>query len=218
LPGYDEGAWWVQDIAASIPHRLLGPGEGRTLLDLCAAPGGKALGAAAAGWRVRALDVAESRLARLRENTTRTGLPVEAIAADLFQWSPPGPADAVLLDAPCSATGVFRRHPEVLHRVTARTIASAAELQARMLDRAATWVRPGGRLVYASCSLEPEEGERILANFLGGNTQFTPDPPGPGELPDRMTPTADGWVRVSPGTLEPQGGADGFFIARLKRN
>lgn len=217
LPGYAEGAWWVQDIAASLPHRLLGAGQGRNLLDLCAAPGGKALAAAAAGWRVRALDASESRLARLRENAERTNLPVEVVTADLFQWSPPEPADAVLLDAPCSATGVFRRHPEVLHRVTGRVIKQAAELQTRMLERGSKWVRPGGSLVYATCSLEPEEGEQVLEPFLAKYSEFTLDPPVAGELPEGMTPAREGWIRVRPGTLDAQGGADGFFIARLRR-
>ena len=133
LPGFDEGAWWVQDIAASLPARLIGAGEGRAL-DLCAAPGGKTLQLAAGGWRVTAVDIAENRLERVRENSARTGLSVDTLAADLREWAPDVPADAVLLDAPCSATGIFRRHPDVLHRVRPSRIAELAELQAELLD------------------------------------------------------------------------------------
>ena len=218
LPGYDAGAWWVQDVAASLPHRLLGLGEGRTVLDLCAAPGGKALGLAAAGWRVQALDASASRLGRLRENAARTGLAVDIVEADIFAWQPDAPVDAVLLDAPCSSTGVFRRHPEVLHRATSRQIAEQAALQARMLARAADWVRPGGTLVYATCSLEREEGEAIVDAFLAAHGGFALDPVAPDELPAGLAPDPQGRVRVLPGMLEAHGGADGFFVARLRNS
>ncbi len=214
LPGYAEGAWWVQDLAAACAARLIGPGNG-TALDLCAAPGGKTLQLAAAGWRVTAVDASESRLARLRENGARTNLEVEIVKADLRDWSPATPADAVLLDAPCSATGIFRRHPDVLHRVRPAVVAEMAALQAVLLARAADWVRPGGVLVYATCSLEPEEGEAQLERFLAGRADFVVEPPRPGELP--VAGAAQGWVRTLPGTLEAEGGCDGFFIARLRR-
>ena len=171
LPGFDEGAWWVQDVAATIPARLIGPGRGR-VLDLCAAPGGKTLQLAAAGWEVTALDVSESRLTRLSENLDRTGLTATVIVADALEWAPRDPFDAVLLDAPCSATGIFRRHPDVLHRVTPRLIREMADLQMRLLVRAADWVRPGGTLVYATCSLERAEGEEQLASFLDVRRDF----------------------------------------------
>lgn len=214
LPGFAEGAWWVQDLAASLPARLLADVDG-TVLDLCAAPGGKALQLAAQGKIVTAVDASESRLARLRENLTRTGLRAKVVRADLREWSPPGAADAVLLDAPCSATGIFRRHPDVLHRVRPAVIAEAATLQAELLARAADWVRAGGVLVYATCSLEPEEGERQIARFLGERPDYAVAPPLPGELP--VEPTAGGFVRTTPATLAEAGGCDGFFIARLRR-
>lgn len=216
LPGFAEGDWWVQDLAASIPARLIGAGTG-TALDLCAAPGGKTLQLAAAGWQVTAVDVAENRLARLRENLQRTGLSAEIVTADLLNWSPAAPADAVLLDAPCSATGIFRRHPDVLHRVRPSLIAEMAELQAKLLDRAAAWVKPGGTLVFATCSLEPKEGEAHLAPFLAAHPEFELAPATPQELPPGVTPREDGSVRVLPGMLADQGGLDGFFIARFRR-
>ena len=215
LPGYKEGGWWVQDLAASVPARLIGEGSG-TALDLCAAPGGKTCQLAAAGWQVTAVDSSESRLARLRDNLGRTGLAAEVIRADLLDWSPAAPADAVLLDAPCSASGIFRRHPDVLHRVLAAQIAELATLQSRLLARAADWVRPGGTLVYATCSLEPAEGEAQAERFLATRPDYALEPPMAGELP--VDATERGWVRTAPGTLEAEGGCDGFFIARFRRD
>jgi 16S rRNA (cytosine967-C5)-methyltransferase len=216
LAGYGEGGWWVQDIAASIPARLLGAGEGRIALDLCAAPGGKTMQLAAAGFRVTALDASESRLARLSENLARTGLEAELVTADVMKWSPPAPADAVLLDAPCSATGIFRRHPDVLHRLRPRAVAELAAGQQAMLARAADWPKPGGSLVYSVCSLEPEEGERAAEAFLAARPDYALDPVAPEELGPSI-PVSDGMVRILPGVLEEAGGADGFFIARFRR-
>ncbi len=213
LPGYAEGAWWVQDLAASLPARLLGPGDGRRALDLCAAPGGKALQLAAAGWRVTALDVSGKRLDRLRENLVRTGLSAEVVVADARQWRPDAPFDAVLLDAPCTATGTARRHPDVLHRVGERQIAEMAALQRELLDRASAWLKPGGKLVYAVCSLEREEGERQPAPPA---PTLVADPILPGELPDSIIPDAEGRLRTDPGMLPAEGGLDGFFVARWR--
>jgi 16S rRNA (cytosine967-C5)-methyltransferase len=216
LPGYAEGAWWVQDLAASLPARLIGAGDG-TILDLCAAPGGKTLQLAAAGWRVTALDLSETRLARLSENLARTGLSASVIAGDVMSFEPAEPADVVLLDAPCSATGIFRRHPDVLHRVRDRAIAGLAEQQQAMLARAAAMVKPGGRLVYAVCSLEPAEGEAVAEAFAATCQDFTADPVAPAELPAGFTPDKQGRLRVRPGALAEQGGADGFFVARFRQ-
>jgi 16S rRNA (cytosine967-C5)-methyltransferase len=218
LPGFGEGAWWVQDLAASTPARLIGPGEGRHVLDLCAAPGGKTMQLAAAGWRVTAVDQSRARLARLSDNLARTGLSAEVVQADLRTWEPAEPADAVLLDAPCSATGIYRRHPDVLHRVGPRQIAELAELQAALLDRAALWTAPGGTLVYATCSLEPAEGEEQAAAFLARSPDFQTLVPDPDLLPRGLAPTEEGWVRTLPSTLQDVGGTDGFFIARFRRN
>lgn len=215
LPGFAEGGWWVQDLAASLPARLIGQGDA-TVLDLCAAPGGKTCQLAAAGWQVTAVDGSESRLARLRDNLTRTGLTAEVVRADVLDWMPSAPADAVLLDAPCSASGIFRRHPDVLHRVRPALIAETAALQAQLFARAADWVRPGGTLVYATCSLEPEEGEVQAERFLADRPDYRLEPPAPGELP--VSATERGWVRTTPGTLEADGGCDGFFVARFRRD
>lgn len=201
LSGYREGGWWVQDIAASMPARLLGQGDGRSVLDLCAAPGGKTMQLAAAGWDVTALDISQSRLARLSANLERTGLAAKLVAADLMKWAPAAPADAILLDAPCSATGIYRRHPDVLHRVRPRAIAEMAEMQKAMLARAADWLKPGGTLVYAVCSLEPREGEQVSEGFIADRGDY--------RLEERQ--------RILPGLYEDKGGADSFFIARFIR-
>ncbi|MFD1787981.1 RsmB/NOP family class I SAM-dependent RNA methyltransferase [Sphingomonas floccifaciens] len=215
--GFGEGGWWVQDLAASLPARLLGDGAGR-VLDLCAAPGGKTMQLAAAGWQVTALDVSESRLARLSDNLTRTGLSADVVVADALSWTPPEPFDAILIDAPCSATGIFRRHPDVLHRASPRVIAEARDIQAALLARAGDWVRPGGTIIYAVCSLEPEEGEAQVAALLDARKDFAVSPVTGGDLPGGIAPTAEGFVRTLPGMLADAGGLDGFFIARMTRN
>lgn len=218
LTGYGEGHWWVQDISASIPARLLGPGEGRSALDLCAAPGGKTLQLAKAGFCVTAVDVSGDRLGRLRENLDRTGLQAEVAAADVMAWQPSEHADAVLLDAPCSATGIYRRHPDVLHRVRPRAIAELAGVQQAMLARSAEWAkRGGGILVYSVCSLEPEEGESVAEAFLASRIDYETVPIDAAELPAGIEPTPQGWLRILPGALEAEGGADSFFIARFRR-
>ena len=211
MPGFAEGHWWVQDLAASLPARLLGAGDGQQALDLCAAPGGKTLQLAAQGWRATALDQSAKRLERLRANLDRTAVEAQIIAADALGWEPDHRFDAILLDAPCTATGTCRRHPDVLHRIGARQIAEMAELQTAMLARAQGWLKPGGRLVYAVCSLEPEEGEAQAAKV-----KLTADPIRPGELPAGLEPTADGFLRTNPGLLPQAGGLDGFFIARWR--
>ncbi len=220
LPGFAEGAFWAQDAAAALPARLLGDVRGRRVLDLCAAPGGKTAQLAAAGARVTALDVSEARLARLEENLARLGLEAEIVAADMLTWSPQAPFDAVLLDAPCSATGTARRHPDVLHLKTPETVRKLAELQRRMLARAVRFVRPGGLVVYCVCSLQPEEGEEQAARFLRenqGRAQRVPlrpaDVAGQAHF---ITPAGD--LRTLPGMrIGPSEGLDGFFALRLRR-
>jgi len=211
LAAFDEGRWWVQDLAASLPARLIPPGAA-DVLDLCAAPGGKTMQLASAGRRVTAVDASESRLGRLSENLARTNLSAELVQADALGWQPDRAFDAILLDAPCSATGTFRRHPEVLYRARPRIIADNAGLQARLLARAAQWLKPGGALVYSVCSLEPVEGENIVAS-----SGLRVDRPAIGELSDFALLSNEGWVRIVPGILEAEGGLDGFFMARLVR-
>ena len=214
LPGFAEGKWWVQDLAASIPARLV-PNDARTVTDLCAAPGGTTMQLAAAGHEVTALDKKKSRLTRLADNLERTGLAATTIIADALDHRPAEPADAILLDAPCSATGTFRRHPETLYRARPAVIAELAELQACLLTSAATMARPGGTIIYAVCSLEPTEGEAIVSAFLAAHPGWSISAPAPGELPDGLTSSPEGWVRILPGMLADAGGLDGFFVARL---
>jgi 16S rRNA (cytosine967-C5)-methyltransferase len=212
LPGFAEGAWWVQDLAASLPARLLGANAGASALDLCAAPGGKALQLAANGLSVVALDASGKRLARVRQNFERTGLAArELVQADALAWTSDERFDVVLLDAPCTATGTARRNPEVLHRIGPGQIEELAALQARLLERAARWLKPGGRLVYAVCSLEPQEGVEQARRV-----DLTPDPIRPDELPAGLAPSAEGWLQTDPGMLPDHGGLDGFFIARFR--
>jgi len=216
MPGFSEGGWWVQDLAAGLPARLLGAGEGRTVLDLCAAPGGKTMQLAAAGWNVVAVDSSAKRLERLRANMERTGLAADVVQGDIRSWAPEAQADAVLLDAPCSATGIFRRHPDVLHRIEPRHIAEMAVLQTELLARAARWVKAGGLLVYATCSLERAEGEDQVSAFVASHAGWTIDPARADELPEGIAPDGDGLIRTLPNMLGDAGGLDGFFVARLR--
>jgi len=220
LPGYAEGAWIVQDVAAGLPAMLLGARAGETVLDLCAAPGGKTVQLAAAGARVVAVDVSAARLRRLRENLERTHLAkqVEVVEADVRTFRPEAPAPRVLLDAPCTATGTIRRHPDIQHAKRPGDVARMAELQRALLAAAAEMVEPGGVLVYAVCSLQPEEGEERIAALLEARPELARDPIRPEELaglPARID--GQGQLRTFPFLLEEKGGMDGFFVARLRR-
>jgi len=217
-PGFDDGTWWVQDAAAAVPGRLLAAKAGETVIDLCAAPGGKTLQLAAAGASVVALDRSAVRLNRLSENLKRTGLLAEIVATPAEDWDDPRTFDAVLLDAPCTATGTFRRNPEVLRATKPADVAKLADVQHRLLDVAAGRVKPGGRLVYCVCSLEREEGETQIIAFLRRNAAFRTAPADPaavGAPAEALTP--EGWLRILPSMWAEKGGLDGFFIARMDR-
>jgi len=218
-PQFEAGRWWVQDAAAAIPARLLDVQPGERVLDLCAAPGGKTLQLAAAGAAVTAVDRSASRLVRLTENLHRMGLSAEVAAADAADWPDTRLFDAVLLDAPCTATGTFRRHPDVLWAAKAGDLGKLAALQVRLLESAARRVRPGGRLVYCVCSLEPEEGEAQMRTFLDRHPAFSlvRIADGEGGAPPRSL-TFDGALRIHPGLETPRGGMDGFFAARFVRS
>ncbi|MBL8664683.1 MAG: hypothetical protein JNM29_17755 [Candidatus Odyssella sp.] len=218
FPGYAEGGWWIQDAAAALPARLLGDVRGRHAIDLCAAPGGKTAQLAAAGARVTAVEQSQPRLARLRENLARLKLAADLVAADAERWRPAAPADAVLLDAPCSATGTIRRHPDLPWRKAAKDIPALAAAQLRLLAAAAAMVKPGGRLVYAVCSLQPEEGPGVVARFLGENTAVVPEPVAAAEIPGAAEfLAADGTLRTLPCHWSGRGGLDGFYVARFRR-
>ncbi len=222
LPGYEEGAWWVQDAAAALPARLLGDIAGKKVADLCAAPGGKTAELAASGASVTAVDLSESRVKRLAENLRRLGLDAELVVANVLDWQPDELFDAVLLDAPCTATGTIRRHPDIQWLKRPEDIATLAALQTKMLDHAATLVKPGGRLVFATCSLQPEEGEAQVAPFLTQHPDFALEPIAPTEiagLSELLTPS--GTLRTLPchrfGSDPILAGMDGFFAAQFVR-
>ena len=221
LPGFDEGAWWVQDAAAAIPARLFGDLSGCSAVDLCAAPGGKTAQLALAGAKVTAVDRSEQRLKRLRDNFARLSLTAQIVAGDVLEWQS-APFDAVLLDAPCSSTGTIRRHPDIPWTKSEADIKTLASLQARLLDRAVELTKPGGTLVYCVCSLEPEEGEQQIEALLARDQRVQRQPiaadevAGHGEFID-----ANGDLRTLPMQLadrDPRwGGLDGFYAARLRR-
>ncbi|ABV94766.1 ribosomal RNA small subunit methyltransferase B [Dinoroseobacter shibae DFL 12 = DSM 16493] len=217
LPGYAEGAWWVQDAAASLPARALGPVVGARVLDLCAAPGGKTLQLAAAGAQVTALDISDARVARLRENLARTGLAAEVVIADGLTYAAETPFDAILLDAPCSATGTIRRHPDLPFLRDLSDLSDLTALQAGLLDRAVGLLRPGGRLVFATCSLLPAEGEDQVAAALARHPGLAQVPLSDlaGSAAEWLTDT--GALRLRPDFWAERGGLDGFFIAALAK-
>lgn len=216
LPGYAEGQWWVQDAAAALPVRLLAPQAGELIADLCAAPGGKTMQLAAAGACVTAIDLSPQRLALVAENLARVGLSAETVAADALDWRPKAPLDAVLLDAPCSATGTIRRHPELPLIRDGAMIPELARLQARLIDHALTLLKPGGRLVYAVCSLHPAEGEAQLDAALARHPGLRVERPDPAQW-DADWITEAGAIRTRPDHWPDLGGLDGFFIVRLVR-
>ncbi|MDE3238099.1 MAG: RsmB/NOP family class I SAM-dependent RNA methyltransferase [Paracoccaceae bacterium] len=214
LPGYAEGAWWVQDAAAALPARLLAPVAGERILDMCAAPGGKTLQLAAAGAKVTALDLSGPRMARVNENLARCGLAAETVVADALHWQG-GPFDAVLLDAPCSATGTIRRHPDLPFVKDGSEVAELSALQARLIDRAVALLKPGGRMVVCTCSLLPEEGEAQLAAALARHPGLALEDVLPPGVPEAWRATGGG-LRTRPDHWAERGGIDGFFMARLR--
>ncbi len=218
LPGYGEGAWWVQDAAAAVPVRMAGDVAGLRALDLCAAPGGKTLQLAAGGAEVTALDMSRRRLARLEENLARTGLSAVIVAADALVWEPEAAFDLIVVDAPCSASGTIRRHPDLPHLRRAEDLPALLALQAALLARAAAWLKPGGRLVYGTCSLLPAEGEAQVAAFLAAHPEMTPVACAPAAFGLPAEAAAEGGaLRMRPDFWPERGGMDGFYAALLRR-
>ncbi|MDD5585410.1 MAG: transcription antitermination factor NusB [Alphaproteobacteria bacterium] len=217
LPGFDEGAWWVQDAAAALPVKLLGNVQGQRVVDLCAAPGGKTLQLAAQGAHVTAVDRSAKRLERLKENLARTKLEADVVTRDALAFVPDKRAEFVLLDAPCSATGTIRRHPDIPRLKTPDDMARMAELQRRLLDHAAGKIlAPGGTLVYAVCSLQPEESEQQIEALLERHPKLKRSPIRPDETggcAEMLTPAGD--LRCLPCHWPERGGLDGFYAARL---
>jgi 16S rRNA (cytosine967-C5)-methyltransferase len=224
LPGFSEGAWWVQDAAAALPARLFGDIKGKTIVDFCAAPGGKTAQLAQAGARVIALDRSPARVARLKDNMTRLSLEAEAIVVDATEWQgDAGGFDGILIDAPCSSTGTIRRHPDVAWLRQEADIATLGPLQKRLLQRATSLLKPGGTLVYCTCSLEPEEGEAAVTALLSAESGLKRAPIAPDEvagLAEIINPQGD--LRTLPSHLahaDPRlGGLDGFYAARLVKS
>jgi 16S rRNA (cytosine967-C5)-methyltransferase len=216
LPGYTEGAWWVQDAAAALPARLFGDVAGREVVDLCAAPGGKTAQLAIAGARVTAVDRSARRLERLVANLERLDLEVEAVGADALTWRPPRPVEAVLLDAPCSTTGAIRRHPDVPHLKYPEDVTRLSVVQENLLRSAIEMLRPGGMLVYCTCSLEPEEGPQRIESLLNSGAPIERVAIDPGEIgadPEWITPQGD--LRTLPCHFGAYDGIDGFYCTRL---
>ena len=219
LDGYADGAWWVQDAAAALPATLLlNSMNGEAVCDLCAAPGGKTAQLAAAGLQVTAVDASTKRLGVLSENMARLKLSATVVEADVLTWEPEGQFDGVLLDAPCTATGTIRRHPDIPHLKRAADVSRQAVLQKKLLDRAAEWVRPGGVLVYSVCSLETAEGRNQISALMARTGNLELLPPRPGDVPDlEACVSEDGLIQTTPAHLGERGGVDGFFVARLRK-
>jgi 16S rRNA (cytosine967-C5)-methyltransferase len=225
LPGFAEGQWWVQDAAAALPARLFGDVAGKSIADLCAAPGGKTAQLALAGAHVTAVDRSPGRMARLRDNFTRLALPTEAVVADALEWpgGNQGLFDGILVDAPCTATGTIRRHPDVAWLRQEADIAALVSLQKRLLQKSVTLLKPGGTLIYCTCSLEPEEGEQAISALLATESALRRVPIEAGEVAGLTEIlTAEGDLRTLPSHLPHQdprlGGLDGFYAARLVKS
>jgi 16S rRNA (cytosine967-C5)-methyltransferase len=216
LPGYDTGDWWVQDAAAALPVQVLAPQQGEKILDLCAAPGGKTLQLAAAGAEVVAVDISVGRMKRVSENLTRTGLHAEIVIGDVLDHQ--GSYDAVLLDAPCSATGTIRRHPDLPHAKDGSEFGGLIDLQAQMLNHAWGLLKPGGRMVFCTCSLLPDEGEVQVEQALAAHPDMAVERDAlniPGIDPGWIT--SEGGMRLRPDYWPDLGGMDGFYIACLRK-
>lgn len=216
LPGYDTGAWWVQDAAAALAARVLAVQPGERVLDMGAAPGGKTMQMAALGARVTALDISGPRMERLRANLLRTGLPADVVVGDALHWEPEVPFDAILLDAPCSATGTIRRHPDLPFVKDGTELEALAALQIALLDRALTFLKPGGRVVFCTCSLLPEEGEDQLRAALKRHPGLNVERAQVAGIEDGWR-TLDGALRLRPDHWAEKGGIDGFFIVCLRK-
>jgi 16S rRNA (cytosine967-C5)-methyltransferase len=219
LPGFAEGAWWVQDAAATLPARLLGDISGKQVADLCAAPGGKTLQLAAAGAAVTAVDISARRMVRVSENLARAGLSATLVTADAGKWVTSAAFDAILLDAPCSGTGTLRRHPDIAWLKDEEDVGRLTLAQDRLLVRSADLLKPGGTLVYAVCSLQEDEGPARVAGLLAHDKRLARLPVQPAELPglaDAITPAGD--VRTLPSMWPERRGLDGFYIARLRKS
>ncbi|MCK5574797.1 MAG: SAM-dependent methyltransferase [Sphingomonadales bacterium] len=218
LEGYASGKWWVQDVAATLPAHILGAKEGELTADLCAAPGGKTMQLAATGAHVVAIDKSAGRLKRVVENLNRTGLEADIVAADLMDYEPDQLFDRILVDAPCSATGTTRRHPEAGYIKKEPVIYKMAKFQTMLMQRVSSWLKPGGVMVYCVCSLEKEESEMQIKRLLEADSSLKRLPVTKDEMGELAnTVTADGDVRTLPHYLGEQGGMDGFFIARLQK-
>jgi 16S rRNA (cytosine967-C5)-methyltransferase len=218
LPGFEEGAWWVQDVAASLPVKLLGDVTGKRVADLCAAPGGKTIQLAVAGASVMAVDRSDPRLKRLKENLKRMGFKVDVRTAEIEQWQPEESFDAVLLDAPCSATGTIRRHPDLPYLKDETDVAKLADLQRRLAQKGWALLKPGGKMVYCVCSLQPEEAEYQIRHLLAlPGAEIVPAEAGKLHLPSEAV-THEGALRTLPSMWSGRGGMDGFFAVCLQKN